>query len=454
MKTSYNEINVQINFNSNETCDCLYLYMKLFIKKVISGGQTGADRAGLEAAKKAGIETGGYCPKGYLTEKGSDKSLREFKLLQTKSKDYGERTELNIKHSNGTVIFSKTDDTGNITGIGTLLTLKIARDYGKPVIINPGDEEFAEWVINNEVRTLNVAGNRKSQNRDIGKTTFNFLRKNLLIPDKETAPKPSEYKKFENEINEIKKDKTSGSVTMTAKLHKTVFEYIRDSKENKELINNNIRRNLYEFKCGDATNMVLLREFVNSLFSLMSSENSNSKNAYLDFLDTHKKQSDSINKKIVRNVLKEIEFKDKTVVLFSNSTTVVSIFQELAKKKTYPSIIQCKSEPENEGLIQAKRLKELGFKVKVIKDDDIVKYVKKADFLLLGCDGYNDELFVNKRGTFNLVFRFTVAEKPVYVISDSRKYSIESFKFTWIKDNSLFEQIPLKRVTKLITEMI
>jgi len=198
--------------------------------------------------------------------------------------------------------------------------------------------------------------------------------------------------------------------------------------------------------------MVLLREFVNSFFALMSSENGNRKKAYLDFLEEYKKQNDIINRRIVTNTLKEIDFNDKTIVLFSNSATVVSVFQELAKKKIFPEIIQCESDPGKEGLVQAETLKGLGFKVRVIKDDDIEKYVKKADLLILGCDGYNNEMFVNKIGTFALVFKFTIAEKPVYVLSDSRKYTKESFKFTKIKDNSLFEQIPLKRVTKMITE--
>jgi hypothetical protein len=50
------------------------------------------------------------------------------------------------------------------------------------------------------------------------------------------------------------------------------------------------------------------------------------------------------------------------------------------------------------------------------------------------------------------VFKFTINEKPVFVLSDSRKYTKECFKFTMIKDNSMFEQIPLKRVTKMIKE--
>ncbi len=424
--------------------------MNLFIKKVISGGQTGADRAGLEAAKKVGMETGGYCPKGYLTEKGSDKSLKGFGLIQTESKDYTERTEMNIKCSDGTVVFSRTDESGNVTGIGTLLTLKIAKDSGKPVLINPESEEFAEWIVRNNIRILNVAGNRRSQNKDIEKTVLRFLAKSLLIPDKDAVPKPTECTKFEKEAGDLKNDKISGSVSMTMKLNEVLLTYVKNSDAEIESLNNNIRRNLYDFKTGDAANMVLLKEFINTFFELMNQ--GKGREEYLDFLEGFNKQSEDINRRIVTNTLKGIEFKDKSVVLFSNSATVVSVFKELAKKKTFPEIIQCESEPGKEGLVQAETLKGLGFKVRVIKDDDIEKYVKKADILLLGCDGYNNEMFVNKIGTFALVFKFTINEKPVFVLSDSRKYTKECFKFTKIKDSSLFEQIPLKRVTKMITE--
>ncbi|MEI7484662.1 MAG: YpsA SLOG family protein [Ignavibacteria bacterium] len=428
--------------------------MNLFIKKVISGGQTGADRAGLEAAKKVGMETGGYCPKGYLTEKGSDRTLRNFGLIQTESKDYTERTEMNIKCSDGTVVFSRTDESGNVTGIGTLLTLKIAKDSGKPVLINPESEEFAEWIVRNNIRILNVAGNRRSQNKDIERTAFRFLAKNLLIPDKDALPKSKKYTKFEKETTDLKNDRISGSVTMTARLNNVILDYVKESEEDIETININIRRNLYDFKTGEAANMVLLKEFINSVFELISNENNvtGRRETYLTFLEEFKKQSEGINKRIVKNTLKGIDFNDKTVVLFSNSATVVSVFRELAKEKTFPEIIQCESEPGKEGLVQAETLKGLGFKVRVIKDDNIEKYIKKTDILLLGCDGYNDEMFVNKIGTFALVFKFTINEKPVYVLSDSRKYTKESFKFTKIKDSSLFEQIPLKRVTKMITE--
>lgn len=424
--------------------------MELYIKKVISGGQTGADIAGLKAARKTGIETGGYIPKGYLTEKGTNQYLKRFGLIQTLSKDYAERTELNIRYSDGTVIFSRTDKSGNVTGTGTLLTLKIARDYDKPFIINPSPDEFREWIIRNDIRTLNVAGNRESQNKGIKEKVYRFLVDNLIIDNRISIQRPKGFINFKKSIEELRNDNYSGSVTITNKLHNAVFEYVKYSEEDIDSLNRNIRSNLLYFKYGDAANMILFRNFTDSFLAIVNRKSS--KKEYLKFLEEYRKKNETISLKIVKSALKEIEFRNKTVALFSNSTTVVSVFQMLAKQKTYPSILQCRSEPENEGLVQARALKKLGFRVKVIKDEDIVKYVKKADFLLLGCDVYNDEVFVNKKGTFFQVFKFNVNNKPVYVLSDSRKYSKENIKYLRIKDNTLFEQITLKRVTKVITD--
>ena len=62
------------------------------LKKIISGGQTGADKAGLEAALVMKYKTGGFCPKGYLTESGNDISLKKLGLKQVRTPRYEERT--------------------------------------------------------------------------------------------------------------------------------------------------------------------------------------------------------------------------------------------------------------------------------------------------------------------------------------------------------------------------
>jgi len=145
------------------------------LKKIISGGQTGADRAGLEAAYELKISTGGYCPKGYMTENGRDISLKRFKLKETENYKYEERTIRNVMESDGTAIFCKLDSGKRIIGDGTQLTFLIARSNNKPVIINPTKRKLLSWIKKNGIQVLNIAGNRESQNPGIFEKTKNFL---------------------------------------------------------------------------------------------------------------------------------------------------------------------------------------------------------------------------------------------------------------------------------------
>lgn len=127
------------------------------VAKVISGGQTGVDRLGLEVAKELGIETGGVAPKGYKTEKGSDTSLKDFGLTQDTSSDYNPRTEKNVKASDGTVLF------GDVSSAGSKLTISLLKKNNKPYIVNPTQEELADFLAANNIQVLNVAGNRGSK---------------------------------------------------------------------------------------------------------------------------------------------------------------------------------------------------------------------------------------------------------------------------------------------------
>ena len=136
------------------------------ITKIISGGQTGADRAGLDAAKESGIVTGGRCPKGFRTETGADQSLKQYGLTETASSDYSERTKLNVLDSDGTVIFADVSN-GKITSRGSLLTFKTARENDKPCVVNPTGAELLKWIKSNSISVLNVAGNRESSSAGI-----------------------------------------------------------------------------------------------------------------------------------------------------------------------------------------------------------------------------------------------------------------------------------------------
>jgi hypothetical protein len=129
--------------------------------RVISGGQTGADLGGLLGAQAAGIKTGGTAPPRWMTEKGpAPHILRPLGLVEGEPdpKTYPKRTEKNIMDSDGTAIF------GNIWEAGTALTSKLCKEHGKPVIINPTVYELLNFILDHQIETLNVAGNRESRN--------------------------------------------------------------------------------------------------------------------------------------------------------------------------------------------------------------------------------------------------------------------------------------------------
>lgn len=123
--------------------------------RIVSGGQTGIDRMGLEVAKELGLKTGGYAPKGWKTEKGSDPSLADFGLNEHHSDEYNPRTELNVMLSAGTLIF------GDEKSPGSKSTLKFISKHKKPHLVNPTVEQIKEFIKTKDI--INVAGNRGSK---------------------------------------------------------------------------------------------------------------------------------------------------------------------------------------------------------------------------------------------------------------------------------------------------
>lgn len=131
---------------------------------VISGGQTGVDRAALDAAREKGFPHGGWCPKGRLAEDGRIPDA--YQLWETDSSEYATRTEWNVRDSQGTLVLTR----GELTG-GTKLTVILALRYGKPILVVDLDtlrdteslaERILSWLRLHEIRVLNVAGPRES----------------------------------------------------------------------------------------------------------------------------------------------------------------------------------------------------------------------------------------------------------------------------------------------------
>ena len=144
------------------------------MKCLISGGQTGADRSALDWAIENSFPYSGWCPHGRLAEDGPINE--KYKLNETGTSNYEERTRYNVKDGDGTVIFSLTAE---LTG-GTLLTKYFAIKANKPLLhLKPGQPDLGcrlkEFVRNNNINTLNVAGPRASEDPNIYQFVFKVL---------------------------------------------------------------------------------------------------------------------------------------------------------------------------------------------------------------------------------------------------------------------------------------
>lgn len=146
------------------------------LERVISGGQTGADRAALVAAKAAGVPTGGWMPNGFLAQDGPHPEFADlYGVREHASNRYPPRTALNVKESDATLRFATVWDSP-----GEVLTLDLCRRYKRPHLdVSPGGdmtpESVAAWVRANGVRVLNVAGNTERTSPGITAFVTAFL---------------------------------------------------------------------------------------------------------------------------------------------------------------------------------------------------------------------------------------------------------------------------------------
>lgn len=152
------------------------------LEKIVSGGQTGADRAALDVAMELGIATGGWVPRGRRAEDGRIPA-RYRDLRETPSDAYELRTEQNVRDSDATLVVAF----GTLTG-GSAWTAECARRLGKPLLhldlhastTAGAVTDLRAWLAEIRPRTLNVAGPRASQEPRIGTALGQILREALL----------------------------------------------------------------------------------------------------------------------------------------------------------------------------------------------------------------------------------------------------------------------------------
>ena len=228
------------------------------VTKIISGGQTGVDTIGLQVAKELGIETGGKAPKGFLREEGidnediasygleeiTDEEQADYTKRTGKKDSYTGRTELNVRNSDGTVYFNVGSDTA-----GLIATRRSAKEWNKPFIENPTAEELRQWIKDNNIKTLNVAGNRGSKlskNNKVAETIREAL------TGKTTTTTEQETKK--------KSSKSLKETIESAQAKRPVFDSIEVGK---------IQKRLLSIYFPNVTERIAATDFITNYFSLI-----------------------------------------------------------------------------------------------------------------------------------------------------------------------------------------
>jgi Circularly permutated YpsA SLOG family len=130
---------------------------------IVTGGQTGVDRATLDTALSLFLPVRGWCPKGRLAEDGIIPPI--YPLQETTSAEYAVRTEWNVRDSDATLILAYEEPLAG----GTKLTQELAQRYRRPALVlnalsfgKQDLDRFWEWISTNHIRILNIAGPRES----------------------------------------------------------------------------------------------------------------------------------------------------------------------------------------------------------------------------------------------------------------------------------------------------
>ena len=143
------------------------------VSHIVSGGQTGVDRAALDAAMEVGLGVGGWCPRGRRAEDGVIDA--KYPLQETPRAAYAQRTAWNVRDSDGTLVLQYQDPSP-----GTSLTIEEALRREKPVLVFDltgveNREAIVDWIAASGINVLNIAGPRESESPGIYKATRTML---------------------------------------------------------------------------------------------------------------------------------------------------------------------------------------------------------------------------------------------------------------------------------------
>ena len=222
---------------------------------------------------------------------------------------------------------------------------------------------------------------------------------------------------FKQALDEIKVDNTSGSTSILTSFIHALIELLTSNVE-PGLQLETIKKSVASLHQA-SLEFPILAHFISILQRQLAQKESLSDLQQL--IGDYNRQWSDVNNRIATNASNIIDWESKTIMVHSNSSTVVEFFNTISLQQQLPSIIQTESRPNFEGRIQGKILAQLGFNVTIVIDAAMGYYTNQADLAVVGVDAMSHSFFYNKMGTYLLALAFKASNKPFYVLADSRK---------------------------------
>jgi translation initiation factor 2B subunit (eIF-2B alpha/beta/delta family) len=218
-------------------------------------------------------------------------------------------------------------------------------------------------------------------------------------------------------LNSLLKDNFSGSGML---LFKTQEILLLMGQSEEEIDTESLMKDLAQLK-KQFPLFAVLQHFVNEMEFFIRQRTYIEGEQLVLRIENYRKQWQHAQQKANEKLLTVLPFEGKNILLHSNSSALQSLFAELAKRKIFPTLWQTVSAPVNEGLLQAKVLKRLGFKVNLFHEVAFSKFARNIDFAIFGADVVTDTFFINKVGTYPLALMMKQENKPVFVLAEIRK---------------------------------